>query len=84
MNDKLINTLMWKAGAKFEMMNWVHYDDFSYEKFAELIVKECVSICENTEIPFDIEVWRDSTKKEMTALTAIALGNLIKEHFGVK
>lgn len=83
MNDKLINTLMWKAGAKFEMMNWVHYDDFSYEKFAELIVKECVSICENTEIPFDIEVWRDSTKKEMTALTAIALGNLIKEHFGV-
>ena len=53
-------------------------------KFAELIVKECVSICENSEIPFDIEVWRDSTKKEMTALTAIALGNLIKEHFGVK
>ena len=53
------------------------------EKFAESIVKKCVSICENTEIPFDIEVWRDSTKKEMTALTAIALGNLIKEHFGV-
>jgi ferritin-like protein len=53
-------------------------------KFAELIVKECVSICENSEIPFDIEVWRDSTKKEMTALTAIALGNLIKAHFGVK
>lgn len=54
------------------------------QKFAELIVKECVSICENSEIPFDIEVWRDSTKKEMTALTSIALGNLIKAHFGVK
>ena len=47
MNDKLINSLMWKAGAKFEMMNWVHYDDFDYEKFAKLIVEECLSLCEN-------------------------------------
>ena len=45
MNDKLINELMWKAGAKFEMMNWVHYENFSYEKFAELIVKECIDAC---------------------------------------
>ena len=47
MNEKLINSLMWKAGAKFEMMNWVHYDDFDYEKFAELIVEECLSLCED-------------------------------------
>ncbi len=73
MNDKLINTLMWKAGAKFEMMNWVHYDDFSYEKFAELIVKECVSICENTEIPFDIEVWRDTDITDYEALMTQAV-----------
>ena len=47
MNEKLINSLMWKAGAKFEMFNWVHYDDFSYEKFAQLIVEECLSCCED-------------------------------------
>lgn len=47
MNEELINSLMWKAGAKFEMMNWVHYDDFNYEKFAQLIVEECLSMCED-------------------------------------
>lgn len=41
MNNEIIDSLMWKAGAKFEMMNWVDYDNFSYEKFAELIVREC-------------------------------------------
>lgn len=40
MNDK-INQMMQQAGAKFEMMNWVHYDNFDYELFAELIAKEC-------------------------------------------
>lgn len=50
MNEKLINSLMWKAGAKFEMMNWVHYDDFDYEKFAELLIEECVNAVENLKI----------------------------------
>jgi len=51
MNEKLINSLMWKAGAKFEMMNWVHYDDFDYEKFAQLIIKECIEEIETYRIP---------------------------------
>jgi hypothetical protein len=41
MNER-IDELMIQAGARFEMMNWVHYDDFEYKKFAELIVRECL------------------------------------------
>jgi hypothetical protein len=54
------------------------------QKFAELIVLECVNICKESTIPFDIEIWLNSTKKEMTALTALALADKIKEHFGVE
>jgi hypothetical protein len=47
MNKELVNSLMWKAGARFEMMNWVHYDDFDYEKFAQLIVEECAKVADD-------------------------------------
>ena len=63
---------------------WGAGHDPTFEKFAELIVKECIDICENSSIPFDISVWLNSTKKEMTALTALALSGLIKERFGVE
>jgi hypothetical protein len=92
MNKELILKIRREAITKWVSNHGITVHKFSDEPdniesleiFVELIVKECVSICENSEIPFDIEVWRDSTKKEMTALTAIALGNLIKEHFGVE
>ena len=51
MDKELIDLLMWKAGARFEMMNWVHYDDFDYEKFAQLIIKECIEEIETYRIP---------------------------------
>jgi hypothetical protein len=54
------------------------------QKFAELVVLKCVNICEESSIPFDIEIWLNSTKKEMTALTALALADKIKEHFEVE
>jgi len=44
MNER-IDELMIEAGARFEMMNWVHYDDFEYKTFAELIVAECLEAC---------------------------------------
>jgi len=44
--NERIDELMIQAGARFEMMNWVHYDDFEYKKFAELIILECLTICE--------------------------------------
>ena len=43
MNER-IDELMIQAGARFEFLHGVHYDDFQYRKFAELIVKECASL----------------------------------------
>lgn len=57
---------------------------FYLENFSKLIVKNCVEICENSCIPFDVDVWRESTKKEISALTAKALAEKIKNHFGVE
>ena len=70
MNDKLINSLMWKAGAKFEMMNWVHYDDFDYEKFAKLIVEECVKVC--------------TEGQQEEHVMGLIYSKKIKRHFGVE
>ena len=40
--NKRIDELATQAGAKIETPHWVYYDDFSYQKFAELIVRECM------------------------------------------
>jgi hypothetical protein len=46
MNER-IDELMIEAGARFEFLHGVHYDDFQYEKFAELIVREMLQTCED-------------------------------------
>ena len=46
MNNR-IDELAIQAGAKIETAHWVYYDDFSYQKFAELIVKECIAVHED-------------------------------------
>ena len=70
--NKRIDELMIEAGARFEFLHGVHYDDFQYEKFAELIVRECLDqllVSDPTE-DFDKGIaW--SAKQ-------------IKEHFGVE
>ena len=43
MNER-IDELMIQAGARFEFLHGVHYDDFQYRKFAELIVEECRTV----------------------------------------
>ena len=52
------------------------------EAFAALVraeaLEEAAKVCETKEIPFDIELWCNSTKKEMTAYTAIALAAAIR------
>ena len=48
MNER-IDELMIEAGARFEFLHGVHYDDFQYKKFAELIVKECAEIADTAE-----------------------------------
>jgi len=45
MNER-IDELMIEAGARFEFLHGVHYDDFQYRKFAELIVRECAKVAD--------------------------------------
>lgn len=68
MNER-IDELMIQAGARFEFLHGVHYDDFQYRKFAELIVRECV-----TKMALEVmnNSWIDDAIKN------------IYEHFGVE
>ena len=72
MNER-IDELMIQAGARFEMMNWVHYDDFEYKKFAELIVQECIDII----APYTVRMSRPGEEYLHPILE-------IKQHFGVE
>jgi len=89
MNEK-IDELMIQAGARFEMMNWVHYDDFEYKKFAELIVKEAIKVMnhewyelndkKHPEKESDRDIGFRVGQKSQTLL----LIGKIKKHFGVE
>lgn len=59
-----------------------HYKDERIEKFADLIVKECINVCENYSIPFPIEIWQTSSKKEISKITALEIAEKIKRNFG--
>ena len=82
MNER-IDELMIQAGARFEFLHGVHYDDFQYRKFAELIVRECIDKIETHRIPVG-----NSAAGEMACeWTYAALKEIrddIKEHFGVE
>lgn len=89
MNEK-IDELMIQAGARFEMMNWVHYDDFEYKKFAELILKEAITVMnqewyelnnrKHPEKESDRDIGFRVGQKSQTLL----LMGKIKKHFGVE
>ena len=79
MNER-IDELMIEAGARFEFLHGVHYDDFQYKKFAELIVKECISVI-NTEAAVDhIEGEYERMWKMGTDFAV----DQIEKHFGVE
>jgi hypothetical protein len=80
MNER-INELMVQAGARFEMMNWVHYDNFDYEKFAELIIQECAKVA--YEYVSDSENYDNYEDIGWDCLPS-DLKSHIKQHFGVK
>ena len=67
MNER-IDELMIQAGARFEFLHGVHYDDFQYRKFAELIVRECAA----------------EADKQTIYCRGIPWGKWIKEHFGIE
>ena len=77
MNER-IDELMIQAGARFEFLHGVHYDDFQYREFARLIVQECAKVNYNA-----IESMNKISGKESDN-TAFWLEEALKEHFGVE
>lgn len=78
MNER-IDELMVQAGARFEFLHGVHYDDFQYKEFAELIVRECVA--QIRKQPIGDEVLGGQHFKTVQLGETIAT---IEEHFGIK
>jgi len=65
------HTLIWKASIGYND-SWSQVDPEVLEKFAELIVKECAKIVE------------DSTWNLPHGYKAVDQANLVKKHFGVE
>ena len=73
MNER-IQELLEQAGVTYAVMP----KDTVYEKFAELIVRECMRMCEVVEMSF---VTHDC---DVEASGAITVKQFIAEHFGVE
>ena len=69
MNERIKELI--KQATTIEEHKWgVSYDNFDKEKFAELIVRECVGICNDTN--------------DASYLNGVIAGRKIKQHFGVE
>ena len=82
--NKRIKELITQAGGHwnhgdFNMPSSVEFQEQDIEKFARLIVRECMNICAERE-----EDIRTRIKDEGKAATAYMIRAYIKEHFGVE
>ena len=57
--------------------NWANYRQ-GVADGRGIALEEAASICETAPISFGIEVWRSSTKKDMTVHMATAIANAIR------
>jgi hypothetical protein len=76
MNDR-IKEFALQSGMIYPAMGEKSYTNFCHEKFAELIIQECVKVCEdgvNCAEDWDSSVWDQA---------CINRGLAIKSHFGV-
>ena len=74
MNERIKELI--KQATTIEEHKWgVSYDNFDKEKFAELIVRECVRVVEGGHFLHD---------QAPTALFAKECSGAIKKHFGVE
>ena len=72
MNER-IRELLEQAGVKYVTMP----KDTVYEKFAELIVQECIKVCDDTrKLTWTVPL------KDDEQITAVVC--MIKKHFGVE
>ncbi len=75
MNER-IKELAKQSGAMFDHMTWVERDLAPvFERFAELIVRECVGVVEGGRFLHD---------QAPTAIFAKECSDAIKRHFGVE
>lgn len=77
-----IDKLMIQAGARFEFLHGVHYDDFQYRKFAELIVAECMKVVINGK--YSATECEGNTHRIAHNNARSEASSDIKKHFGVK
>ena len=80
MNER-IRLLALQAGATTtQRSGWIDYGtlDLDVEKFAELIVRECVEVC--SSVAAVRAGYHDADGRD----TADSCGDQIKEHFGVE
>ena len=86
MNER-IRELAEQAGAKFPFGGFVNYDQFDYEKFAELIILECVNVAlEQKKRVEDQEVFNphDASWNRAKIQQSQCIVEKINEHFGVE
>ena len=76
--NKRIRELAEQAGSTHKQNLGVYqfYSD-ELEKFAELIVRECLELCKKQEYDY----WRSSEDQDFTPIDC---ADAIKEHFGVE
>ena len=77
MNERIRELV--KQATTIEEHKWgVSYDNFNKEKFAELIVRECIGCCEQVisdPVPKSVDTWLNGGTQCMAE---------IKKHFGVE
>ena len=75
--NEIIKNLFIQAGGSIEEENgnlWTYSDDLDPELFAQLVVRECVAICQDVDGEDSIEA---KSGRQDCAVE-------IREHFGVK
>jgi hypothetical protein len=82
MNKARIKELLESMGLEVAVYDGDNYcgegfDFDGFEFFAELIVKECMGLCEKQEYDY----WRSSEDQDFTPIDC---ADAIKEHFGVE
>ena len=76
--QKFLNKACWDEQAQHELEDWLNV-----EKFAELIVRECIDKIETHRIPVGNSAAGEMAC-EMTYSALKEIRDEIKEHFGVK
>ena len=76
--QKFLNKACWDEQAQHELEDWLNV-----EKFAELIVRECIDKIETHRIPVGNSAAGEMAC-EMTYSALMEIRDEIKEHFGVE